>query len=531
MLSSNRLRHAKPLAVDTESLNSSRGMPNPLTGLAIALASTCFPMTSTCAQTAAGFTLVPSLQLGETVTNNVDLAATGQRSESITQVTASLAVGSRSGRVQGFLNYGLTGNFYARDVSRSSINRQNSLAANFDTELIEGRASVGVSASIGQTAVSAFGAQPGLGGLPSSNVTEYRTLSVTPRLKGHLGPAVEYAAGLGHTLNSASRTSAGDSTSTSAFIRLGPSSPGVVGWSVDFSAQQSDYAAGRGATVDSRLIGTISRRIDALDLLVNASAGAEDTDLAGFQRAGYWNYGLGLTWAPSPRTMLAAQLDERFFGHSHSLRLEHRTALTTWTLSDASSLNSSGNGITAAGRGTTFDLYFTQFAAIEPDPAKRTDLVNSYLKANGLAASSGAATGFLRTGQTVVRGQSASVAYRGLRAAAVLAINRSVTLPITGAPLPGADFVGTASIVSDNISMNLSHRLTPASSLNLTLSYQHGYGDRPEQDSDQREFRLQYALGLTDRSNLTCGARRAVYKRYRASYNESAAFATYGYRF
>ena len=488
-------------------------------------------MTSACAQTAAGFTLLPSLQLGETLTNNVDLSSTGQRSDSITQLTAGMALGSRVGRIQGFLNYGLTGNFYARDDSRSSIGHQNSLSANFDTELIEGRASVGVSASIGQTAVSAFGAQPGLSGLPSSNVTEYRTLSITPRLKGHLGPAVEYTAGLGYTVNSASRTSAGDSTSTRAFVHLGPSSAGVVGWSVDFSAQQSDYATGRGGTVDNRLTATLSRRIDALDLLVNASAGAEATDQASSQTSRYWNYGLGATWVPSPRTLLAAQLDERFFGRSHSLRFEHRTALTTWTFSDTRSLNSSGNGITAVGRGTTFDLFFTQFAAIEPDPAKRTDLVNNYLKANGLSATSGADTGFLRSGETVVRGQSASVAYRGLRGAAVLVISRSVTGSVEGAPPPSIDFVGTSNILSDQISMNLSHRLTPASSANLTLSYQQSHGDRPEQYSKQREIRLQYVLGLTDRSTLTGGARRALYKTFQTSYNQSVAFATYGYRF
>ena len=526
-----RLRRAELLAVRTDSRVSSHRMPPALTGVVLAMASACLPMTSACAQAAAGFTLVPSLQLRETLTNNVDLSPTDQRSDLITQVTAGIALGIRSGGTQGFLNYGLTRNFYARDTSRSSVSNQNSLAAIFDTELIERRASVGVSASMGQTAVSAFGAQPGLSGLPSSNVTEYRTFSLTPKLRGYFGPAVEYTAGLGYSISNASGTSAGDSTSATAFLHLGPSSPGVIGWAVDFSALQTDYAAGRGVTVDNRLMGTLSRRIDALDLLVNASAGAEATDLASFEKARYWNYGLGATWSPSPRTLLLAQLDERFFGRAHVLRLEHRTALTTWTLSDTRSLNSSGNGITAVGRGATFDLYFTQFAAVEPDLTQRTDLVHNYLKANGLSASSGTVTGFLRSGETVVRGQSVSVAYRGLRGAAVLAINRSVTVPIEGAPPPSADFVGSANVVSDNLSMNLSHRLTPASSVNLTLSYQQSHGDRPEQYINQREIRLQYVIELTDRGNLTGGARRALYKNYQASYNESAAFAAYGYRF
>lgn len=481
-------------------------------------------------QSGTGLVITPNVSVTETVTNNVDLSPTDPRSDAITQVTVGVSVGSRSGQLRGFLNYGLTGNFYARDYGRNGVSNQNTLNANFDTEVVDGRVFVGVNASIGQTATSAFGAQPGLSGLPSTNTTEYRTLSITPRFTGPLGPAVNYTAGLTYTIGNASSTREGDSTSTGAFVRLGPSSPGVVGWAVDYTGTQSSYAAGRDS-VDNRLIGTLSRKIDALDLLVNVSAGAEGTDLASFEKQQYWNYGIGATWAPSPRTKLVAQLDERFFGRAHVLRFEHRTALTTWTISDTRSLNSSGNGISTVGPGTTFDLYYAQFAAIEPDPAKRTDLVNSYLKANGLSSTTGADTGFLRSGETVVRVQNASVAYRGRRGAAVLVISRSVNVPIEDGTLPSEDFLNTSRIVSDNVSLNLSHRLTPTSSANLTFSYQQSHGDQPQQYSNQREIRLQYVAGLTARSNVTAGARRALYTTYQTPYNESAVFATYGHRF
>ena len=525
-----RLRPAERLAARGQWLMASRRAAPVLTGLAISVTAALGWAPSAYAQSGMGFTLTPTVSVTETLTNNVDLSATDPRSDAITQVMLGVSLGSRSGPLRGFLNYGLTGNFYARDAGRNSISNQNALNANFDTEVVDGRVFVGVSASIAQTATSAFGAQPGLSGLPSSNVTEFRTLSIRPRLTGPLGPAVRYSAGLSYTISSASGTSAGDSTSTSASVRLGPASPGVVGWAVDFTATQSDFAAGRNS-VDNRLIGTISRNFDTLDLLVNVSAGVEATDLSSFDQAQYRNYGIGATWAPSPRTKLVAQFDERFFGRAHTVRFEHRTALTSWTISDTRSLNSPGNGISSGGRGTTFDLYYAQFAAIEPDPIKRADLVNSYLKANGLSASGGAVTGFLRSGETLVRGQNVSVAYRGLRGAAVLAVSRSVNVPIKNGALPSADFINTSSIVSDNVSLNLSHRLTPTSSANLTLGYQQSRGDQPEQYSNQRELRLQYVAGLTQRSNLTAGARRALYKTYQTPYNESAVFATYGHRF
>jgi uncharacterized protein (PEP-CTERM system associated) len=525
-----RLRPAERSAARSPCLAASRGAAPVLTGLVLALTAALGWTPLACAQSGAGFRLTPTVSVTETLSTNVDLSATKPRSDAITQVTLGVSIGSRSGPLRGFLNYGLTGNFYARDSGRNSISNQNALKANFDTEVVEGRAFVGVSASIGQTATSAFGAQPGLSGLPSTNVTEFRTLSITPRFIGPLGPAVRYTAGLGYTVSNASGTAKGDSSSSSAFVRLGPSSPGVIGWGIDFTATQSGFAGGRSA-VDKRLTGTLSRKIDALDLLVNVSAGAEATDLASFEQAQHQTYGIGLTWVPSPRTKLVAQLDERFFGRAHAFRFEHRTALTTWTLSDSRSLNLSGNGISTGGRGATFDLYYAQFAAIEPDPVKRTDLVNSYLKANGLAATSGADSGFLRSGETVVRGQNLSVAYRGLRGAAVLAVARSVNVPIKGGALPGGDFINTASIVSDNVSLNLSHRLTPTSSANLTLSHQQSQGDQPAQYGKQRELRLQYVAGLTDRSNVTAGTRRALYQTYQTHFNESAVFATYGYRF
>ncbi|MBL8352943.1 MAG: TIGR03016 family PEP-CTERM system-associated outer membrane protein [Burkholderiaceae bacterium] len=508
---------------------SSRGAPQTVASLVLAFSTTVGSAPAAFAQAGTGFRFVPNISISEEVSNNIDLSPTAPLSDAITRITAGVSGGSRSGRMRGFLSYGLTANLYARNSDHNS--NQNTLSASFDAEVIDGRAFVGVSASIDQTARSAFGPQPGLSGLPSTNVTELRTLTVTPRFNGPLGPVVAYTAGLGYTISDAGSTSQGDSTSLNGFVHLGPASPGVVGWAVDLTSTRTDFDAGR-TTVDNRLMGSLSRRIDALDLLVNISGGAEGTDLASFQKARYWNYGIGATWAPSPRTKLVANLDERFFGRAHEFRVEHRTALTTWTISDTRSLNSSANGISTFGPGPTFDLYFAQFAAIEPDPAKRTDLVNGYLKANGLSASSGADSGYLRSAETVMRAQNVSVAYRGLRGAVVLAMHRSVDVPIQGAPsLPSDDFANTSNVVSDNVSLNVSHRLTPTSSANLTFSYQQSHGDQPTQYSNQREVRLQYVAALNDSSSVTAGARRALYKTYQTPYNESAAFATFGHRF
>ena len=472
--------------------------------------------------------LQPRASITENFSNNVELSRTQPRSDAVTKMAAGVSYQNNIGRLRGSLDYELTGILYARNSEFNTY--QNALRANLGADLIENRARLDVQAGIAQAARSAFGVQPGTSGLPSSNLTEYRSLSITPSLVGPLGPAVRYKAGLTYSLSDARGTAAGDTTGNHAFLQLSPSSPGVVGWSVDMSSKHSSFEAGR-ETVNNRLNGTLSRQIDALDLQLNLSAGVEMTDINAFERARYQNWGIGASWTPSPRTKVVAQIDQRFFGNGHTLSLEHRTALTTWSFSDTRSLSSSGNGTATGGQGTTFDLFFAQFAAIEPDRAKRTDLVNSFLKANGLSAGAGASSGFLRSSETVVRAQNASVAYRGLRGAAVLTYRRSVNVPVAGVLLPGDDFINTTSIVTDTASMSLSHRLTPTSSANLILRFDQSRGDQPQQQSSQREINLQYLASLNERSNLTVGARRAVYNTFQSPYNESAVFATYGIRF
>ena len=472
--------------------------------------------------------LQPRASITESFSNNVELSRTQPRSDALTKLAAGVSFQSNAGRIRGLLDYELTGLLYARNSELNTY--QNALRANLGADLIENRARVDVQAGITQSALSAFGVQPGTSGLPSSNVTELRSLSITPSFVGPLGPAVQYKAGLTYSLSDARGTTAGDTTGNYAFMQLSPSSPGVIQWTVDMSSMHTNFKAGR-KTANTRLYGTLSRNIDALDLQVKASAGLEFSDINAFERARYQNWGIGATWMPSPRTKVVAQLDQRFFGNGHVLSFEHRTALTTWTFSDTRSLRSSGNGTATGGQGTTFDLYFAQFAAIEPDRAKRTDLVNSFLKANGLSAGAGSSSGFLRSSETVVRAQNASVAYRGLRGAAVLTYVRSVNVPVGGVLLPGDDFINTSSIVTDTASMSLSHRLTPMSSANLIIRYNQSRGDQPQQQSSQREINLQYLASLNERSNLTVGARRAVYNTFQSPYNESAVFATYGIRF
>lgn len=470
----------------------------------------------------------PSLSVTQTFTNNVRLASADPASDSVTRLTAGVGLLGQTGQVRGYLDYSLSGLVHARNGGLNAF--QNALRAAFTADLVENRMRMDTSASISQSARSAFLAQPDAGGAPLDNTSEVRSLSVNPSFRGPLGAGLRYTAALGYTITDASKTSNGDSSGSTAAVHLEPSTQARLSWSVDASRQTSAYKAGR-STAGDRLFGTLNLRLDDQDLQLNTRAGVELSDLASARRQRYETWGLGAVWAPSPRTRLVADLEQRFFGKSHTLSLEHRTPLTVWRLSDSRSL-STGNGQSgSSGRGTAFDLFFTQFASVEPDPVKRIDLVNSFLRNNGIDPTAGADPSFLRSAATLQDRQELSVAMRGVRSSAVLVLTRSKTRRVDDAASVIDDLQNASEVRLQRYALDLSHRLTPTTSVTLALSTLHGSGTQAGQSNRQRQANVQYAARLSAESDAILGARRTLYATGPAANAQSALFATYGLRF
>lgn len=472
--------------------------------------------------------VLPSLSVTQTLTNNVRLASADPALDSVTRLTAGVGLQGQTGQLRGYLDYSLSGLVYAKNGELNAF--QNSLRAAFTADLVENRMRMDTSASISQSARSAFLAQPDAGGVAVANTSEVRSLNLNPSFRGPLGAGLRYTAALGYTVTDASKTSNGDSSGTTAAVHLEPSTQARLSWSVDASRQTSTYKAGR-STAGDRLFGTLNLRLDDQDLQLNTRVGVELSDRASARRQRYETWGLGAVWAPSPRTRLVADLEQRFFGKSHTLSLEHRTPLTVWRLSDSRSL-STGNGQSGgSGRGTAFDLFFTQFASVEPDPVKRVDLVNSFLRNNGIDPTAGADPSFLRSAATLQDRQELSVAMRGVRSSAVLVLTRSKTRRVDAAASVIDDLQNASEVRLQRYALDLSHRLTPTTSVTLALSTLHGSGTQAGQSNRQRQASVQYAARLSAESDVILGARRTLYATGPAAYAESALFATYGLRF
>ena len=475
---------------------------------------------------AASWTVDTNASLGQTWTDNVARTALDRESDTVTRVTAGIGLRSQSGLLSGHLDYSLSNFFHARDRERSQF--QNSLNASFNIHLVESRASVAVEASIAQSAVSAFGVQPDTLGLTGANSTELRTLSVLPKFQGALGPTLQYSASLGYTTSDAANTRLGDASTSTVALHLGPATTGLISWSLDGSHASSTFKQGR-ATDSERIAAGLNLALENLDLRLSANTGVELSDLGPSQRQRAQTWGLAAIWAPSPRTQVSAQWDDRPFGSTHSLSLDHRTALTSWHLSDSRSLSTEISRAGTSGRGPVFDSFFSLFGALVPDPAERELFVNNFLRSQGINAVR--APGFLGAAVSLQDQQVLSVAWRGVRDTAALSITRSTSWRVDSGSSAVDDLTMAGKLRLIGASLELSHRLTPASSINLVLSGSQGRGTGVSQFNRQRQASLQYSLQPTAASSLVLGLRRSLYESAATPFDESAVFASVSIRF
>lgn len=508
-----------------------RWAANPLTLVVLARAAALAAVLAATHQpTAAQRALViePNATVMQTLTDNYLLTGATPAGDLVTRLTAGLRLRSQAGLLRGYLDYSASGVLYARHADRNEF--QNALRSNLTADVLEGRAQVVVEADIAQSAISAFGAQPAAGGLSNANSTELRTLRITPSFRGPLGPDLLYSGSLGYSISDASNTRNGDSTTANMALTISPAAPGRLSWALNGTHLRSAYKLGRD-TQSERATGQLNYRVDELDLMLDANTGIELSNLATAGRQRHQTWGFGAVWQPSPRLRLAGDLDRRFFGQSHNLSLEYRTPLTVWRLSDSRSVSTGDGQSGFGGRGTVYDLFFAQFASVEPDPIKRAELVNAYLRDNGINPAGVVNTGFLRSSATLDNRQSLSVALRGIRSTAVLTASRSRSRRLDTISNGNDDLANSGHVRLQSLALDLSHRLTPLTSIGLVLSGQHGRGTQAGQDNRQRQSSLSYSTRLTAESTLSAGGRRTLYQTGASAYAESAVFATYGIRF
>ena len=451
---------------------------------------------------------VPRVSVTETVTNNVHLVPSGQQSDAVTEITPGIRINIEGSRLKTYFDYAVSEVLYEKSpASRRLLNSLNTYGV---LEAVDNWAFLDFSGSIAQQAISAFGTPSTDNAVINANQTEVSTYRVSPYVRGLLGDLANYEARVSRSVTNSATAGAGSSVNISDAIAKVGTNHGQVGldWSVDASHQAVDYSAGR-ATAAERLNLTLPYAITP-QFKVSIDGGRESNNYTSVNAKSYGTGGFGVTWSPSELSKLTASRDHRSFGDAHNVSLESRTSRTVWKFSDIKDVTATPGQTTSAGTGSIYDLLFSQFASVQPDPIARAQLVNAYLQANGMSPTASVSSGFLTSTMALQRRQDLSFALLGVRDTVTFIAMRSLTSNLDALSLGSGDLANGTVVHQRGFSANYAHRLTPDASLNVLASQQVNTGSTNVQDARLRSLNVNLTRKAGANSVLTLGLRHVI---------------------
>ena len=468
----------------------------------------------------------PSVSVGATLSSNGNASSSNARSELMMDVTPSLRAVLNTARVKGFVDYSLSAEYYLDGNSGNRLS--NRLNASATLEAWDQRAFVDVSGSISDQSVSAFGPQ-NLTGRADTNRSETSSFRVSPYIRGTLGGVVDYQLRYAlQTLNTDTSIRS-DSTSQVLSARLGSRPAGQqLGWFLDASAQENDYAVGRDTSSDIARAGLIVAVSPQLN--VTLSAGVETNDTISLQRESYNITGLAFDWRPSMQTSLSVSVEKRYFGTGYNASLEHRTGRTIWRYSASRSASDSPTQAGSVGLGTNYDIVDALLAQSIPDPILRAQAVLQFLANFNIPADAQNFQDFLSSSATLNQTQQLSVALNGIRGVITFNVTRGTTSRLDSLTTLGDDFDSNTEIDQQSWGVSYGHRLTSLTSFNAAYIDQKSSGS-----SGIGSKRQSVSLGLSTRlAPRTSGSVQLQFGRFNntaGSYNDAAISGRITHRF
>jgi uncharacterized protein (PEP-CTERM system associated) len=450
--------------------------------------------------------IVPRVSLTETATSNVLLATSGAQSDVVTELSPGIRINIEGARLKTYFDYAVSEVAYARTpASRRVLNALNTFGT---LEAVDNWAFIDFSGAIAQQAISAFGKQSSDPVLINANQAEVSSLHISPYVRGRWGELATYEArysrGLTHRSGGGSNDDTADTVARIAGIRAQVG----LGWALDAGRQTVNYGGGR--STDSDHINLALPYAITPQFTVSVNGGRESNNYSSITKQSHGIAGFGFAWAPSALTSLTASRAQHSFGAAHSVSLDSRSALTAWRFSDVKDVAAAPGQTSSASRGSVYDLLFSQFASLQPDPLARAQLVNAYLQRNGMAPNVVVTSGFLTSTLTLQRRQDLSFALLGVRDTVTLLASRSQTRNLDTLSVGLGDLANSAVLQQRGFSVNLAHRLTPDYSLGVLLSEQLSSGSPTGQDARQRSLVANLAGRVSSKATLSLGLRRVI---------------------
>jgi uncharacterized protein (PEP-CTERM system associated) len=425
------------------------------------------------------FVIKPRIKLTETWSDNVSIvrANNGKESGFITELAPGININAKTARLKAKLDYTLLGQFYSTPSGYSRT--QNNLNSFGTLEAVEQWLFVDFSGVIAQQAKSAFGTQSPSSANLNNNLTETATYRLSPYIRGQFAGLVEYSLRYNRSTTQASASTVSDIELSEWTGQLRGSTPfQSLRWSLDASQQSADYSLGR-KTDSERLYATATYLVIP-QFSVSVSGGRESNNYASADSESHTTHGFGFDWTPTERTKISAFKDRRFFGDGHRFNFTHRFSRSSITYSDTKDVAVLPSQFSVGLGATNLELAYQTCTLANsqqyPDPQELEQfcsaLAASYVSQNGLQPNEQATASFLFSRATLQRRQQLAVGIQGVRNTVTVMFNRNEMQSLFASSSLPDDFSSITGIRQRGLSINLSHRLTGLTNLNVMASRQ-----------------------------------------------------------
>jgi uncharacterized protein (PEP-CTERM system associated) len=440
------------------------------------------------------------------------------------ELRPGFVLSGRSSRLYGSISYGVgLLQRTRRGGGGSDGDVTHNLAAQFSAEAIDRWMYIDGTAAVARQTINPYGLQ-GVGNSTTAeaNTTEVGTASLSPYVRGTVGSSTSYEVRLNAAATNARRSSLGDQVTWGGTANLSSNLSGrALGWGLQASSQETDYRAGRN-TRNDRWSASLYWLPDP-DLNLTLRGGEETTDVGAFERERYSNWGGGITWRPSNRTRLQIDGDERYFGTSYRLALEHRMSQMTVQLSSSRSDN---GGQSTRVPITAFQLRDAQLASTIPDSSLRQQQVFSDLALLGLSPDDVLFSGLVNSAVSITERHDAVASYAGRRISFSVQLflekSRVADNPFGNAPEP---------VERKGYTANAGYRLGADSSISLAASWLTTLPSATLPGNNLKSLTASFERQLARRTRASFGARYTVFNSSTDPYREAAITARLNHRF
>lgn len=474
-----------------------------------------------------------SLGGGVTFTNNGNFGSIEEKkSDVIVAVTPRVGFVREGSRLRMAGDVALPATAYIRNTEPDSLDP--TLYFNANLRAIENFFFVDASLQLTRELDDPFGAQTPLGS--STNSQEILRASVSPYIKGEIGPRVRY-----QLRNDSSYTrSTGGSVELENYYAIRNFAEVAVlprPFGIRATFTREDSTTSEQGAAGYRYSSEIARAgVDYspwAQLLLTLYGGRESNNYPGINTDRSF-YGAAIAWQPSERTNLTGAWEDRYFGGSWRLNFTHRMPRLAWTLTssrDDSTLAQRYLGLPATQNVAA--LIDASLTTRIPDPIERARAVEELIASRGLPRSLSGPVDIFTERIEIQTSTIGTVAYIGVRNSLALTFFATKTEGVYNAlfpALPDSD--------QDNkqrgVRLSFGHQLSSLTRMNADASWREtkGLGSLAENLTTQEIYQVLVTRRLSPRTDASTGARYQTLKsNVTAEGTEAAIFFGLGHRF